>query len=320
MKLILTGSIAYDYLMAFPGKFSEHLLPEKLDKISVSFLVEDMRKQQGGCAANIAYSLALLGESPLLFGAAGVDFNDYKKSLDKAGVDTSGVTIFPEAFTSSFFANTDQEGNQICSFYSGAMSLVKNLSLKQILEPNADALVLISPNDPVAMVKFAKECQELDVPFIWDPSQQIIRLSADELRQGAQGAKMIIVNEYELEMFLKKTALSESDLLNLAEILIVTLGEKGAVIKTGDGEIAIPVVTPGQISDPTGVGDAFRSGLLKGMMAHCSWEVAGRMGSLAATYVLETEGAQCHCYSLSEFTERYQQVFGPEAEMERVCR
>ena len=253
MKLILTGSIAYDYLMSFPGKFSEHLLPDKLDSISVSFLVEEMRKEPGGCAANIAYSLALLGESPVLFGAVGKDFCDYRAALEDAGVDTSGVHVFQEAFTSSFFANTDQDGNQICSFYSGAMTLSKTLSLKPFVE-SKETLVLISPNDPDAMVKYVEECQKTGISYIWDPSQQIIRLSGGDLQKGADSAKMLLVNEYELEMFQKKTSLTEKDILELTETLIVTLGDKGAVIKTNGIEYQIPVATPKHILDPTGVG------------------------------------------------------------------
>jgi len=315
MKLFVTGSIAFDYLMSFPGKFSDHFLADKLDSISVSFLVDSLNKRRGGCAANIAYNFSLLGESPLLVGTAGKDFEEYRVALKKAGVDISGIKIIEEEYTASFFANSDQDGNQIASFYPGAMKFAKDISLKE-LGLNRETLVIISPNDPQAMVKYTKECQGMRIPFIYDPGQQIVVLSGDVLRDGIRGAKVFILNDYEFEMFRKKTNLGIEKILELSEIVIVTRGGEGSVIHTKESEIEIPVVPPVQVLDPTGVGDAYRAGFVKGLVHGFSLETAGRMGSLAATYVLETEGPQSHSYNLKEFVERYYQVFGESKEVQ----
>ena len=319
MKLFVTGSIAFDYLMSFPGKFSDHFLPDKLDSISVSFLVDSLNKRRGGCAANIAYNLSLLGESPLLVGTAGKDFGEYRSALEKTGVDTSGVKIINEEYTASFFANSDQDGNQIASFYPGAMKFAKDISLKD-LGVDRETLVIISPNDPEAMVRYTKECQEMSVPFIYDPGQQIVMLNSDVLRNGIRGAKVFILNDYEFEMFRKKTNLELEKILELSEVIIVTRGREGSVIHTRERGIEIPVVPPRQVLDPTGVGDAYRAGFVKGLIYGFSLKTAGKMGSLAATYVLETEGPQSHSYNLKEFVERYCQVFGEseKAQLENI--
>ncbi|MBN1895111.1 carbohydrate kinase family protein [bacterium] len=316
MKILVTGSIAYDYLMSFPGNFSEHFIPDKLDTISVSFLVDSMRKQRGGCGPNIAYSLALLGEKPMLIGSAGEDFPEYRAWLEKSGVDVSGVWEIQGVFTASFFANTDQKGNQICSFYTGAMQHARRISLAPFLKnAGPDALVVVSPNDPQAMLKYPVECRAAGARFIFDPGQQVVRLSGDELKTGAEKAFILILNEYEYELFRNKTGLDEQAVLSLTENLIVTLGEKGASIRNRSGEIRIPVAPPGKVMDPTGVGDAFRAGLVKGLAKGLSWETAGRMGTLAATYVLETPGPQSHSYDLDGFIKRFVSVFGESGEL-----
>jgi adenosine kinase len=313
-RVAITGSIAFDTLMQFPGKFQDHFLPDKLDRISVSFLVDTLRKERGGCAANIAYSLGLLGERPLLVGTVGSDFGEYRRVLEEAGVDTSGVRAYPEEYTSSFFANTDENGNQICSFYTGAMRFAGSLSLRAAA--GAVDLAVVSPNDPGAMVKLASECREAGIPFIFDPGQQIIRLEGDVLKDSARGSKMLIVNEYELEMFKRKAGLTDADFNGLAETVVVTFGEKGSEIRTRGAAAAIPIAPPARVLDPTGVGDAYRAGLIMGMVHGLSWETAGRMGSLAAAYVLETRGAQRHSYTLEEFVKRYRSVFGKSGEVE----
>jgi adenosine kinase len=317
VKLIVTGSIAYDYLMTFPGHFSEQFIAEKLDRISVSFLVDTMKQHPGGCGANIAYNLALLGEKPLLVGSAGCDFEAYRKQLEKAGVDTSGVLVREDVYTASFFANTDQDGNQICSFYTGAMQFARDIRLKDHL-PKGSSLTIISPDDPDAMSNAADACRELDSDFIYDPGQQVARLDGEALKKGVRGAKILILNDYEHEIFIKKTGIPDDRLPEHAEILIITLGERGAVIRTTDRKIEIPIASPDRIIDPTGVGDAFRAGLMKGMVHGLSWETSGRMGSLAAAYVLEAEGTQNHHYSLDDFIWRFIKNFGPSEEIGRL--
>ena len=319
MKIIVTGSIAFDYLMQFPGKFSDHFIPDKMNAISVSFLVDTMKKLRGGCGPNIAYSLALLGEKPLLVGTAGKDFPEYRMILTNAGVDTSGVHEIPDVYTASFFGNTDRVGNQICSFYTGAMQFAKEYSLTPFLSvAGKDTLVIISPNDPGAMLRYADECRRSGTRFIFDPGQQIARLSGEDLLEGAKGAFLQIVNEYELEMLKKKTGLDNRGLFTLAENVIVTLGAKGSEILTNTKTISIPAAKPKRISDPTGVGDAFRSGLMKGLALGLSWETAGRIGSLAAAYVIETEGPQSHHYTLTEFVRRYKENFGESEEIQKL--
>src|SRR3954447_4851308 len=232
MKIIVTGSIAYDYLMSFPGKFTEQILPEHLHRLSVSFLVDTMDKRRGGCAPNIAYTLALLGEKPYLMGTAGEDFGDYRQWLEAAGVDTSLCKQIGGKFTASFFCSTDTENNQIASFYTGAMADAGQLSFRTIGDCG---LAIISPNDPGAMVQYAEECRTLAIRSIFDPGQQCARMSGDELREGLRGAAIVIVNDYELELLRQKTGLSEDDILDESEALIVTRGEHGSSVLTRDG-------------------------------------------------------------------------------------
>jgi adenosine kinase len=315
---MVSGSIAFDYLMFFNGKFSEHFLPEKLDSISVSFLVESLKKRRGGCAANICYNLALLGEHPLLVGTVGKDFQEYRDALVKIGVDTSGVFEIKDEYTASFFANSDSGGNQIASFYTGAMKHAKRISVKRLWAPDM-AMAVVSPDDPDAMRNHILELKETGAPYIYDPGQQIVLLTGEDLRTGSQGARMLILNEYELEMFRKKTALKKNeDILRLVPAVVVTLGEKGSQIITGTTTWNIPAAVPEKIQDPTGVGDAYRAGLIKALVHGLSWEAAGRMGSLAAVYVLETDGPQNHAYTLQAFVERYIQTFGESAEIRRL--
>jgi len=315
MRIVVTGSIAFDYIMSFPGRFRDHILPDKIHMLSVSFLVDSMRKERGGCAPNIAYSLALLGERPTVMGTVGQDFSDYRAWLEQHGVDTSLIREIPDLFTASFFVSTDQDNNQIASFYTGAMARARDLSFHHAGSPKP-TLAVISPNDPVAMTQYARECKALGIPYIYDPSQQIIRLSADELVESARGARVLIVNDYELEMFKNKTRLTDEEVQGLADILIVTCGEEGSVIWADGRRVEVPAVGTNALCEPTGVGDAYRAGIIKGMLRGYSWETTGRIASLAATYVLEKHGTQNHRYTLGEFVARYRQTFGDAPELD----
>src|SRR5688572_25580601 len=306
MKLIVTGSIAYDYLMSFPGKFTEHFLAEHMQRVSLSFLVDSMDKRRGGCAPNIAYTLALLGERPCLMGTAGQDFPEYGEWLKAAGVDTSLVKLVPDKFTASFFCSTDTENNQIASFYTGAMANAAELSFRTNAEPG---LVIIAPNDPSAMVQYAEECRTLRIPYIFDHGQQAARMSGDELRQGIVGADVVICNDYEFELTRQKTGMSEDDVLGVARVLIVTRGEHGCWVYEKGSRIEVGSVPPCRIVDPTGVGDAFRGGLMKGMAAGAPLQVTAQIGSVAATYALEHLGGQSHAYTFDEFRRRYEEHF-----------
>ena len=308
MKLIVTGSIAYDYLMSFPGKFTEHFLVEHMQRVSLSFLVDSMDKRRGGCAPNIAYTLALLGERPYLMGTAGQDFGEYAEWLRAAGVDTSLVKQVPDKFTASFFCSTDTENNQIASFYTGAMANAAELSFRTIAEPG---LAIVSPNDPAAMVQYAEECRTLGIPYIYDHGQQAARMSGDELRDGIVGADVVVCNDYEFELTRQKTGLDEADVLRVARVLIITRGEHGCSVYEKDTRVDVTAVPPHRIVDPTGVGDAFRGGFMKGMAVGASLQVSAQIGSVAATYALEHLGGQSHSYTLEEFRHRYEQHFGP---------
>jgi adenosine kinase len=308
MRLVVTGSIAYDYLMSFPGRFTEHLLPEHLQRISLSFLVDTMDKRRGGCAPNIAYTLALLGERPLLMATAGEDFGDYRSWLEAAGIATDFVKQVPGKFTASFFCSTDQDNCQIASFYTGAMAHAAELSFRDV--HGAD-LVIISPNDPMAMVQYAEECRTLGIPFIFDPGQQCARMAGDQLAAGVRGAKVVICNDYEYELLKQKTGLGEAEILAQCEALIVTKGEHGSTILHAGHRHDVAAVPPQRIVDPTGVGDAFRGGLMKGLAIGLSYEQAAQLGSVAATYVLEHLGGTSHAYTFEEFMRRFEEHFQP---------
>ena len=307
MNIAVTGSIAYDYLMSFPGAFTELLLPEHLKRLSLSFLVDTMDKRRGGCAPNIAYTLALLGERPRLMGTAGRDFDDYRQWLEAAGVDTSLVKQVSDRFTASFFCSTDVESNQIASFYTGAMANASELSFRTIDDCK---LSIISPNDPAAMLQYAEECRALGIPYVWDPSQQCARMDGTDLREGLVGASYVICNDYEFELIRQKTGFDEDAVVEKAGTLIVTSGEKGCRIRDRRGSTSVPAVPPHRIVDPTGVGDAFRGGLLKGLAVGAPLEVCARLGSVAATYALEHLGGQSHAYTWEEFQARYEAHFG----------
>lgn len=312
--IVVTGSIAYDYLMTFPGRFRDHILPDQLDHVSLSFLVDEMRKVRGGCAANIAYSLALLGERPYLMATAGCDGAEYRDWLAAQGVDVSGLRLYDDCFTASFLVTTDIEGNQIATFYSGAMARARELSFYDLEDPSRVEWAIISPNDPCAMARYTEECRQLGIRFIYDPSQQVARVGGEELVSGTRGARILILNEYENGVFRKKTGLDTQGILELAQTLIVTRGKEGSTILTVENgrevEYEIPAVPAGCQLDPTGVGDAYRAGLLKGLRCGLSWPEAGRIAALAATYVLEQPGPQPRPYRREEFLQRYEEAFG----------
>jgi adenosine kinase len=308
MDILVTGSVAYDYLMTFPGLFREHLLAEHLEKISLSFLVESLVRRRGGIAPNIAYNMALLGGRPRVMATAGEDFEDYRAWLEEQGVDTANIKVIAGKYTASYFATTDRSNAQVASFYPGAMANAAELSLHELAGAKPD-LVVVSPNEPAAMERYVRECGELGIRCIYDPSQQIIRFDGEVLRRGLQGAHALFVNEYEFELIKDKTQMTEVDILAQLEFMVVTLGPKGAAVYFDGQKVMVEAVYTDTILDPTGGGDAFRGGFLTGYRLGLDWETCGRLGSLAATYCLENEGPQTHHFTPEQFVARYREFY-----------
>lgn len=310
MKVIVTGSVSFDQIMSMPGRFKDYLMPDKLHILNVSFLMDTFCKEMGGTAGNQAYSLALLGYKPILAAAVGKDFGEYRQHLAKAGVDLSGVKTFKNDITASGFAMTDKNNNQIWGFYSGAMKQARNLSLKSII--SQDDFTLITPNDPQAMENYIDECTAKNCCFLFDPAFQIPRLKIKSLKKGVMKATILIGNDYEISLLRSRLKLTKSQILKSGIILITTYGAKGSMIEKGFTAIKIPPARPKNSDDPTGAGDAYRSGFIAGYLKNLDLSVCGRMGALAAVYTVEQRGTQTHKFSLTEFRKRYKNNFGYE--------
>ncbi|NIM93794.1 MAG: carbohydrate kinase family protein [Anaerolineales bacterium] len=316
MKFVITGSIAFDYLMSFPGRFRDHILPDQLDRISLSFLVDTMVRRSGGVATNIAYTMALLGESPLVMATVGKDFGEYGEWLEERGVDTSAIQIIPDLFTASFFVNTDSMNAQIASFYTGAMARASDLHFSDL--SSKPDLAVISPNDPQAMQQYVQECDQLDIDYFYDPSQQIVRLETEVLKEGIIGCRALFANDYELALIQERTGLDCESILNHAAFIVITLGEEGVDVWTKEGCSHTPAVPPERIKDPTGAGDAFRGGFFTGYLNDFPLERCAQMGVLASTYSLEYEGPQGHSYDLPTFTQRFREHFDDDGDLDQL--
>lgn len=318
MDVLITGSVAYDYLMTFPGHFKEQILPERLASISLSFLVDSMSRQRGGIAPNIAYTMALLGEKPRVMATVGEDFEDYRAWLDSKGVDTSLMKVIPGEFTASFFATTDRASAQIASFYPGAMAHSAAQSIKDLSQK--PDLVVVSPSAPEAMMKFPAECRQLGIKYLYDPSQQVLRLEGSELARDMEGAHFLFCNDYEFGLISKKTGWDLGQILKHVKVVVVTRGREGASLYTDGQEHTIPTVPEREIIDPTGVGDAFRGGFLTGYSRGWDWTLCGEVGSLAAVYCLECRGPQSHSYTRREFVERFRRHFDDKGKLDELVK
>ncbi|GFG68149.1 adenosine kinase [Mycobacterium kubicae] len=318
MTIAVTGSIATDHLMRFPGKFSEQLLPEHLHKVSLSFLVDDLVVHRGGVAGNIAFAIGVLGGDAALVGAAGQDFTDYRDWLQGHGVNCDNVLISESAHTARFTCTTDVDMAQIASFYPGAMSEARGIKLADVVAAiGTPELVIIGANDPEAMVLHTDECRELGLPFAADPSQQLARLSGEEIRKLIDGATYLFTNDYEWDLLLSKTGWSEADVMAQIELRVTTLGAKGVDIVDRDGTtVHVGVVPENSQTDPTGVGDAFRAGFLTGRSAGLSIERSAQLGSLVAVLVLESTGTQEWQWDRDVATTRLAGAYGDEAAAE----
>jgi adenosine kinase len=304
MKIAVTGSIATDHLMHFPGRFAEQLLPDQLHKVSLSFLVDDLVVRRGGIAANICFGLGQLGVDASLVGAVGADFADYRAWLERHGVDCESVYVSEMAHTARFVCTTDDDLCQIASFYAGAMTEARNIELAPVAERLGGLdLVLISPNDPIAMVRHTEECRQRGYAFVADPSQQLARMAGPEIRELIEGAAYLLTNEYEKELLESKTGLSDAEMLDLVAVRVTTLGKHGVRITGRDlpAPIDVPVAREIQAYDPTGVGDGFRAGFFAALTWGLPLLRAAQVGSLLATLVLETVGTQEYVVRADEF-------------------
>jgi adenosine kinase len=315
MRIAVTGSIATDHLMVFPGRFTDQLVPERLDRVSLSFLVDDLYIHRGGVAANIAFGLAQLDLTPILVGAVGPDFADYRAWLESHGVDTASVHVSATRHTARFLCTTDESQNQIASFYAGAMSEARDIDLARVAAHHGGLdLVLVAPNDPDAMLRHTRDCRAHGYRFAADPSQQLARLTGPQVRSLVDGAELLFTNEYEHDLLLSATGWTRGDVLLRVGRWITTLGENGVRIESGtEPPLTIPAVPTDGVVDPTGVGDAFRAGFLAGLSRQTGIEQAARIGATLASIALESAGGQEYVFVPEEFLARLHATYGPAA-------
>ncbi len=316
MRIAVTGSIATDWLMTFPGRISEQLVEGELQRVSLSFLVDELEVRRGGAAANIAFGLAQFGLSPVLIGAVGADFDsDYRGWLDSHGVDTASIRVSVDKHTARFLCTTDDDQNQIASFYTGAMEEARRIALAPVIERVAGIeLVVVSPNDPTAMIRHTEECRTLGMPFVADPGQQIARMPGSDVRKLVDDAHILITNDYERALLERKTGWTHEDVMERVDVRITTVGPEGCILERRDGErTEVPTVHERRRTDPTGVGDGFRAGFLAGMSWDLPLERCAQVGSLTATYVLEHIGTQEYGLERTSYLERFTTTYGPEA-------
>ena len=314
VPVLVSGSIATDHLMHFPGRFSQQLLADQLHKVSLSFLVDDLVVRRGGVAANIAFGMAQLGGAPVLLGAVGTDFDDYRSWLTRHGVDCQSVHVSSIHHTARFVCTTDEEMCQIASFYAGAMSEARLIELAPAVARTGAELVVISADDPAAMVRHSSECRDRGFAFAADPSQQIARMSGTELISLIDGASLLFTNEYEKSLLESKTGLSEAAIMQRVDVRVTTLGSRGVEITGRDVDpLHVPIAKEHAKLDPTGVGDGFRAGFLTARSWDLSWERSAQVGSLLATLVLETVGPQEYQVRRDDFLKRLDESYGPDA-------
>jgi adenosine kinase len=318
MKIGVAGSVGLDHLMTFSGKFTDSFVAGSLEKVSLSFLVDSLDVRRGGCAANICYGMGVLGLNPVLIAAVGKDWADYEAWLSRHGVDTSHALVSTELYTAHFMVTTDDDLNQIASFFPGAMSEARNIELGPIMDKTGRFdMVVISPDDPEAMLHHSDVCRSEGIAFAADPSQQMARMSGEEIKLLIDGASYLFLNEYELALAMQKTGWSDREILEHVKIRVVTLGSNGAKVESAAGEfVQVGVPQEKSKTDPTGVGDSFRSGFIAGLAWGLSHERCAQLGSLIATYVIETMGTQEYRFTGAEFVSRFEQAYGSDAAAE----
>ncbi len=308
MAIILSGSLAHDYIMTFPGKFKEHILPDKIHMLNVSFNIATLQKNFGGTAGNIAYTVKLLGGDPVIVSALGKDNEEYIEHLQKNDITINGIGVFEDDYTPSAHITTDLDGNQITSFHTGVGLCAMKVDLFKE-EPNPP-LVIISPAHPEVMMKHVRECAEKNIPFVFDPGQVISAHTLSNMREAIEKAFFFISNEYEFHMTLDKTGWSKEELIRKVDVLITTLGEKGSEIISAEGKINVFAAEPKEVVDPTGAGDAYRSGFFYAYSKGFSLKECGEIGSIAGVYGVEHSGAQNHMFTIEEFNNRFTNTYG----------
>ncbi len=308
MQIFVSGSLAYDRIMDFPGRFADHILPEKIHILNVCFMVNGLTERFGGTAGNIAYNLTLLGEKPVILATAGKDFGPYREWLTQLGLPLDGIKEIPQEFTAGAYITTDQADNQITGFNPGAMTHCSEYKFDGL--DLAAALAIVAPGSLEDMLAYTRAYKARGVSYVFDPGQSIPAWGGDDLREMANGALALIVNDYELEMFQQKTGLNETELLKLTPTLIVTRGDAGSYLSTAAGREDFPVVPPRRVQDPTGAGDAYRAGLLKALAQGLAWPEAARQGAVLASFCVEQQGTQEHRLDDAEFWARYRENFG----------
>ncbi|POM24161.1 Adenosine kinase [Actinomadura rubteroloni] len=318
MRIAVTGSIATDHLMTFPGRFTDQLVPDRLDRVSLSFLADELVIRRGGVAANICFTMGVLGLRPVLVGSVGDDFADYRSWLERHGVDTESVHVSELKHTARFLCTTDDDQNQIATFYAGAMSEARDIEIGPIADRTGGLdLVLVSPNDPEAMLRHSDECRARGIPFAADPSQQLARVGGEDVRRLVDGAAYLFTNEYEKALCEEKTGWSDADVLSRVGVRITTLGAKGAQIdRAGEEGVHVPAVMVENVVDPTGGGDAFRAGFLSAVHWGLPLTRAAQVGNVVAAYVLETAGPQEYTITRDGFLDRLTGVYGADAAAE----
>lgn len=307
MSALICGSIAYDNIMVFEDSFKNHILPDQIDILNVSFMVPELRRNFGGCALNIAFNLRLLGGDPMPMGTAGRDFDVYAAWLNEHGIRQDYISVLDDVFTAQAYITTDVDDNQIILFHPGAMNFSHVNKVGDV--PNV-SIGIISPDGRTGMLEHASQFYETKIPFIFDPGQGLPMFGRDELRQFIEQATWVTVNDYEWELLKKVTGWGINELKNRVEALIVTRGASGSVIYTNQGDIEIPAAKPNIVNDPTGCGDAYRAGLLFGLMKTKDWLTVGRIASLMGAIKIECHGTQNHHFSMESFEERFKANFG----------
>jgi adenosine kinase len=307
MTSLICGSLAFDTIMLFGGRFSEALLADQLHKINVAFLVPEIRREFGGCAGNIAYNLKLLEGDPLIMATIGQDGSPYLERLDRLQITRRCVRTIDTSYTAQAFITTDANNNQITAFHPGAMALSHQ---NKVVDAGAVKLAIVAPDGRDGMLQHAKDCVELRVPFIFDPGQGLPMFNGPELEQFIELATYVAVNDYEAELLTERTGLSLGKIAERVTALIVTRGEQGAEIFNGGKRIDIPCVPADQVADPTGCGDAFRAGLLYGLANGMDWATTGRLASVMGAIKIAHQGGQNHTPSRAEIEDRFQKAFG----------